>query len=226
MAKKNGAQSPPYISFDTWQRLMGNFQNKDLPDRIDGSYLQSLKLSGSTRSMFRTSLLFLGLLDDNDHPTEELKRLSGAEGKERQEILRQMLLSAYPSIGAKVDLARATPDQLKEYFHKDLGVTGDIARKCHSFLLGLAVEAGITIPSYLRSGSTAPRKRARKTSEEKALQLPMLPSPSPSHRDSSWWEPLLAKFPSLELTWSDVVKEKWLADFKSLAEILASLPRA
>ncbi len=210
---------PPYASYTTWQKLLEGLK-RFLPDEIDRSFYDSLGFSGSQILTLKSALRFLSLVDQDNVPTEKLRQLVQSDGHKQKDILREIIQQAYVSLFNTFNLQTITQGQLSRYF-ESLGAKGDIQRKCTSFFLAIASEAGIELSLHLsgRSKLGIGRKSiATKAKEKKRLETKMargteLPS------NSSWMELVLKKFPDLDPTWPDETKKKWFEDFKELLRV-------
>ncbi len=182
----NQNRLPPYVSYRSWLKILDRITTF-LPGKVDSSFLSDLEFSVSTAKKMRTALLFLGLIDGDNVPSEKLQRLHRSLqgfGQETQVvILRDILHTAYPSLFTQdFDLERATPGQLRELFER-MGVRGRIQRYCISFFLQMAIDAEINISPLLttrsklgtgrKSDALKSRERRRKllTQQSKGTQL-------------------------------------------------------
>jgi hypothetical protein len=179
-------------------------------------------LSGATQTQLLHALRYLGLINANGVPHEKLTTLVKSEGAERQKILQNVLRSSYPFLEDKTfSLETASDGQLDEQFAKL--ATGDTVRKCKTFFLPAAKDAGFTVSPFIkemgkRGTSNGKPKKPRAPAAASADKTP--PDPKPRHDPPpsvlSWQEMLLAKFPSFDPTWPDDVKAKWFTSFNEL----------
>lgn len=166
---------PPYLTYSAWLRLLQALESY-LPPRIDKSYFSDLKFSNSARLTARGTLLFLGLITVKEEPTDKLKQLLQASGDERKNVLRAVIEQSYRPVLRDLELERTTLGQLSDRFEES-GAKRDIGRKCVSFFLALASDAGIPLSPPLAAklriggrvratGAHRPLKRA----EERAAK--------------------------------------------------------
>lgn len=160
-------RAAPYISYSTFKTCLEDFKEHGLPGRIDRSVLT--RFSGSVCGQLLTALKFLALCSEDGKPTAFLAALVDAYGTpDWKNCLNQILDRAYKPILA-MNLSSATPSQFAEGFASAFPAAEAVLRKCRSFFLAAATDAGFTIgPRLLAgtkgSGSGAPRKRpAKKT---------------------------------------------------------------
>ena len=139
-------ETPPYISFNTFKTLLYWLEKEGVPLRIDRSFWKE-KFSGANGSKLMGSLRFLGLLD-GDKPTKELEILvSSSLGGERSQIFVNILTKSYRNIPFE-ELARATPNMIKEWF-RVYPIDGHTLRKATTFFINAAREAQIPMSNSI-----------------------------------------------------------------------------
>lgn len=211
--------TPPYISPSTFRHLVEQLQ-KNLPDRIDRSYLDELH-SGSTSTQIMSALRYLNLADSINKPTHHLKLLVASSGEERVKRLKDIANNSYSFVfnNGTVDLKTATYAQLEELFHDNSGVDGDVRRKCIKFFTSLCHDADVPLSPHVTkkvrmSGNSQPaRISVRKTSSKstKTTEVPQGVLKIPEHMELL--SKLLDKFPEYETEWTESQKTKWLDGF-------------
>ena len=219
---------PPYTPYTKWLQLLG-WLRKDLPDRIDDSYLQYLHVNQAIRSTLYTALRFLQLVDKEDRPNESLSALVGSQGEEHREQLREIVNRSYDPILRGVRLKSATPDQLRDKF-REQGANGDVVRKCFSFFVAIADDAGLDLSPHISRRRRQPKGRMHKKSTPATVETPkvdqaadrddlVLPDTATKAASSSL-ALILAKFPDYDASWDDATAIRWR---ESVALILAAL---
>ena len=170
-----------------------------------------------------TALRFLGLIDSNGTPMSRLTQLVLARGSQRSEILQQISYSAYNFLVDKsLDPQVATYAQLEKTFYDAFEVTGDVARKCIKFFIELESDAGISLsPLIIRRSKTMRATSAKKKAVEKkdkrtGQNIPASQTARQVPEQITWYEMVLAKFPTFDPSWSDDVKLKWFEAFDLL----------
>jgi hypothetical protein len=211
--------TPPYISPSTFRHLIEQLQ-KNLPDRIDRSYLDELH-SGSTSTQIMSALRYLNLADNMNKPTHHLKLLIASAAEERVKRLKDIANNSYSFIlnNGTVDLKTSTYAQLEELFHDNSGVDGDVRRKCIKFFTSLCHDAEILLSPHVTNrvrmsrNSQPSRISIRKTSSKivKTLEVPQEVVKVPEHMELL--NKLLDKFPDYETEWTESQKTKWLEGF-------------
>jgi hypothetical protein len=219
ITEKEPKRTPPVLAWRTMQNFFRSLK-QGVPSRIDRSVMRSQSGAGQTQIIH--ALKYLGLIDEAGIPSPKLAHLVNSEGAEHQKALREVLTAAYPFLrDSGFNLKNATYNQLAEKFQKV--ATGDTVRKCMTFFIPAAKEAGIEMSSYIpdigkRNISGKPRKQRAALKNENGDQnnrqqqnnAPKLPSVM------SWHELLLSKFPAFDPNWPDDVKAKWFDSFTDL----------
>ena len=218
---KSRKSQPPYVSYRTFRNFVDGLQ-LGMPSRIDRSYWGE-RFSGSNGTQLMTALRFLGLIDSGGMPMTRLTQLVYAKGSERSDILKQIGYGAYDFLMDKsLDPQVATYAQLEKAFYNAYEVTGDVARKCIKFFIELESDAGVPLsPLMVRKSKTmrAISTRKRTSTKERDRTNRNISTLSTAQRipaQSTWYEMVLAKFPTLDPTWSDDVKLKWFEAFDLL----------
>ena len=231
MDKENGNKRPPYPPYAQWLRLLetlkDDFRRRQLPSRIDNSYLKKLKVNPSAESNLQSALTFLGLVDGEKQPTEALKLLLPLNGEEAQAALREIIRQAYAPMLKGLILHTVTPDHLAEKFRRG-GSQDEVGRKGMTFFVKIAKDAGIKLSDQLKTRDRQPGPRTpRRRAPQPGPALPVvteLPSPVPQHPQTAPSDNadlltrLLAKFPDYDPDWDQVQVELWR---DSLALLLA-----
>ena len=219
---------PPYTPYATWLELI-DWLRKGLPDRIDDSYLQYLRVNQAIRSTLYTTLRFLQLVDEEDRPNDALAALVGSQGEEHREKLREVVNRSYNPILRGIRLKSATPDQLRDKFQEQ-GANGDVVRKCFSFFVAIADDAGLDLSPHIPRRRRQTKGRMHKKSTPATAETPkvhqaadrddlVLPD-TVAKAASSSLALILAKFPDYDASWDDATAIRWR---ESVALILTAL---
>lgn len=179
----------PYTAFSSVTTLIKSLKEHGLPSRIDRSVLTNF--SGAVGGQLLTALKFLGLTDDDGHPTDRLRALVAAHGTEEwPEVLAGVLRDAYAPM-FQLNMETASPSQFTEAFRRAYPGADEVQRKSMTFFLGGVREAQIKISAYImrnkkpRSGPA--KKRAPKAppgnggASTPPMGPPSPPPPPPSH---------------------------------------------
>lgn len=150
---------PPYIPYRTFKTFIEDVRENGVPLRLDTTSLR--RFGGSVRNQLISGLRFLGLLNENNETQPDLEILKVAEEPEEwKPRLESLLREAYGPI-MELDLARITPSHLNEEFKKQYNAKDEVNRKCVTFFLHAAKDAGIELsPRLLKSTRAAPRRTA------------------------------------------------------------------
>lgn len=154
------ARTPPYTSYKTFKSFIQDVHEHGLPSRIDRSILT--RFSGVVGTQLMTALRFLGLMDEDAHPTEKFRQLVGSHGtSEWRQHLGQLVRSAYAPI-FEIELETATPSHFIETFRKAFPGAEAVIQKSATFFLYAAQDAGVQISARVLKGrkprTALPRK--------------------------------------------------------------------
>lgn len=224
VGKDNGNRRAPYPPYAQWLRLLetlkDDFQNRQLPSRIDNSYLKKLKVNPSAESNLQSALLYLGLVDGQKQPTLALKNLLPLDGEDLRSAFRSVVQEAYGPMLKGLILHTVTPDHLAEKFRKG-GTQDEVGRKGMTFFVRIAKDAGIRLSDQLktreRQASTrSSRKRTPQSSPVAVRPLALETAPDPSYLPQTGPSDngdlitrLLAKFPDYNPDWDQTQVELW-----------------
>jgi hypothetical protein len=203
---------PPYAPYKTLSNFIDSLK-VTIPSRIDRSVMGSM--SGAMQSQLTSTLRYLGLTSAAGLPSDMLTQLVHSEGPERKKRMHALLVQAYPFLfNDQFDIARASQKEFEEAFDAVVP-SAETAKKCMSFFLAAAKDAGVTLSPHIkkRSGPRAPRSR-------RPLQAANGVAETPAHKSEvqgmTWEQMLLSKFPSFDPAWPDEVKAKWFTAFDQL----------
>lgn len=216
--EKESLPTPPYVAYKTLKNFLRTL-SQAVPSRIDKSVMRSL--SGGAQSQIIQALKYLRLIDVEGKPADKLTQLVKSEGAEYQKVLREVITAAYPFLASKsLNLESATMHLLEEEFQKL--ASGETVRKCITFFIPAAKDAGIPISPFIekpakRPASNNKNKKPRGSVEKAPLTGNVVITPAvPQTSVLSWHELLLSKFPSFDPSWPDDVKAKWFDSFTDL----------
>jgi len=157
---------PAYISYNTLKGFIKRLKETAVPERVDRSVLRNY--SNSVGSQLTSALRYLGLVNDMGITTPQLKALVDAyDTGDYQGALGRCLTESYREVIGDLNLEAATPAQLEERF-KVRGPSGDVLRKCVTFFVAAATDAGMSISPHItqrqRAKSTTARGGKRRSS--------------------------------------------------------------
>ena len=145
----NGSKQaiPPYLSHKTFNNFIEGLKN-GVPARIDRSVMSSL--SGTAQAHLLYALRYLNLIDAEGLPKEALNQLATAPEAEKQGLLKEILISAYPFVcNDSIDLERCTGKQIEEAF-ATTGAASETLRKSLAFFLATAKQAGMKLSPHMK----------------------------------------------------------------------------
>jgi hypothetical protein len=164
--------------------------------------------SGSTQALLLSAVHFFGLITENGLPTPELEKLSQLEGRDRQEVWRRILMKAYPAL-FKLDLQRATTQQVSELLRKEGLSSPDTIRKSLNFFSLAAKDGGLKLSPHIKpyAGHKSSRARGSENRETIAQTPPVLEH---QMNGSSKWQLALSKFPDFDPSWPDELRKNYV----------------
>ena len=163
-----GRRLPPYVAYRTFTNYLAELRSRGLPAQIDRTALPHR--SGAVQSQLLLALAYLGLIDEAQAPTTQLRMLVEAEGLERRSQLRTLLADSYTFLADDIELASATSQQLEERFAAT-GTSGETLRRSQSFFLAMAREAGLSVSPYIQP-HRGRRQQKRPAPPRSAVQSP------------------------------------------------------
>lgn len=218
------ARTPPYISFSSFQTMIGDFHENGKPPRVDRSVLT--RFAGGLGSQLIMALKSLGLTDEKNVPTELGRELIDAYGTDKYpDVLKRSIERSYPFLN-QIDLQTATPSMFAEAFKKGTSAKEDVLRKCRTFYLYAAQAANIPVGPRLQVGkagrpSSGTMKRRPRLAKSKAQSEEGNPGttpapPPPATPADSVANKLLDKFPQFDPSWGPDIQAKWFEGYSRL----------
>lgn len=154
-----------YVPWGTFRNSLNTLSKNGMPNEVNKSVF--IGLAGGTQSQLVAAMKFLGLVrEEDDTPTETLKRLVKQDENERKELLKEVFQAAYPDLFA-LNLKRTTPETFLEQLGESYGVSGSTRRKAANFFLRGAEEIGIEVSPYLKKAGKAVRSTSNKRRKKK-----------------------------------------------------------
>lgn len=226
--------APPYIPWGAFKSFISDLSENGLPSRIDSSIMD--KVNRQYRATLIQTLKFLGLIDDTSKPTEIFSSYIQAKNDEKREILKGIILAAYPFLNDNsVDLSRTTGDELRQHFEQQ-GVNGNTVTRCIAFLIQACYEAQIDVSPHLRKRTRMATPKKKNTGYRvKKRNIPSQPKlPAQQHtksgsetqtdiyRGKTWNEMLIEKFPQFDPSWDESTRKEWFQAYQKLIELFKS----
>lgn len=171
---------PPYVPYKSFSNYIDTLKQNGLPSHIEKAVLPA-SMSGSLQNQMLAAFRGLSLIQSDGQPTQILEELVQSDDSQRQEVLRKILINAYPTLfkDPNFDLSRTTEPKLKSKI-EELGISGDTVRRAMLFFIQAAKEAGIPLSSYVidiakrrsstKSSSTKSSKPKKRFNSEESAQ--------------------------------------------------------
>ena len=228
---------PPYVAYRTLKNFVERYK-QGLPSRIDRGLMGSM--SGAAQSQVTTALRYLGMITENNHPTETMKRYVTGEEEVQRAALREALQSTYPYIfNGSIDFSSVTGSQLRETFEAHTSATGETIGRCIAFLKDAAQDAGVVVSPFLtqkksrggsaRKKSLAPRKEDTRASDRVPARVEPIERP-PAHalsgrtQSSLLLTGLFQRLPKPGSVWTKDERERWVQTLNNV--LLLEYPEA
>ncbi len=206
---------PPYVTYMTWARVLESVKERQ-PTRMDSSYYRELGLSDSTGVTVKAALSFLGLVAGDGTPTQTLLDLASSEGDGRQRLMKQIVEESYAPIVSGIALERATMGHLQAAF-AGIGARGNVGKKCVTFFLALAKDAGMELsPGLLTRSRVGMPHRREAVAPGGSRGVPAARGRAPRRSAAVAANHLAAKLPAFDPDWTEDVRAQWLANHRAL----------
>ncbi len=159
----------PYITKTQFEKFLSRLQSK-IPEEIDRDYVRAIIRTPSMIYRFLRGIEAMGLIDDEQHPTDRLKSL--VEKESRRQAIGEVLDDLYPELlGQYRDSnGEMTDRDMVAYFRRETGMGNDSANKMKMFFKYLLTEAegGEPAPAAEEAGEAAEAEEPAKVDDESA----------------------------------------------------------
>lgn len=182
MAMRNPGeeQTRPYAAPANLISVLQRVRTRNLPERIDDDLLKLAGVPDGAIYRVANALRFLGLVDENDAPTDTLRALAGSPDEQYRELLAGVVRTAYQADFERVNPSEDTASQIVNAFRPY--TPRSQTNRMVILFLGLCREAGIPVseaprergmasPNARRSRSVPQRQAPRKVSKESQQQV-------------------------------------------------------
>lgn len=161
MDDKKKASTVPYLSAAKMDKLLQLVSERSL-NNISASYFKSYGFGDADAYLAMNTLRFLGLIDENDKPTEYARKFQ-LRGETRNKEVEPIIKSAYSTLFESVaDPHKLEKDELSNEFMHGYSLSNRVARSAVPAFLKLCEFAGL-----LEEGSVTTRVRQTKQSTPK-----------------------------------------------------------
>ena len=225
--EKSKLPAPPYVPFKTLMNFLSRFP-VEVPGRIDTGLMAGM--SGGMRGQLATSMRALGLIDEKNHPTDDMKALCKAEGEDRASILKKIITQTYPYLfSGSVNFGTMTGSMLREILARDTTATGETVARCIAFLREAAMAAGIPVSPFLKTERArvgkvkGVTKRPRKNEpveeqdeeDREIVAYELEAEKIPAQKSLLLWG-LFKRLPKPGTTWQMRDREQWLQTLQNV----------
>jgi hypothetical protein len=168
------ANFAPYAPTRAAMDTITRFRDRGLPSPLNAKALETVGVAATMAPRTLQALRFLGLLDDDDNPTELFQRLKRASTDEYQGQLAEVVRAAYIQVFAIVDPATDGDIAIADAFRAF--EPSKQREKMISLFRGLCAEAGIIEQARQRSTARRPRQEGA-AQRSRARHTPPPPPP-------------------------------------------------
>jgi hypothetical protein len=156
----------PYAATANVLAVLERVRNRNMPARINADFLRIAGIGEAVVGRVTEALLFLGLIEVDGSPTEDLHAMAGAPDPAYRELLAERVRGAYASDLATINPGEDSQQQIVEAFRR-YEPKSQIPRMV-MLLLGLCREAGIAVRD-------APRERGMQGAPRRPVRGPTPP---------------------------------------------------
>jgi len=160
-----GELKPPYGSPKWYEDFFELIQRRKV-DKVDSEFLKLSNIAAGNEYKVIFGLRFLGLIDENGNATDKLKGLM-VVGEEFNKNLEKVVKEAYSDLFSKVNLEKALPQDLINYFIRQYGMAISTAKEARRIFVFLAQKANIPISEELLAAKVERRPAVPRVRRER-----------------------------------------------------------
>jgi hypothetical protein len=173
----------PYAATANVTGVIQRTRTRNLPEKVDSDFIRLAGVPEAVIHRVASALKFLGLVTEDDKPTDTLRALAAAPDEQYRELLAGAVRNAYEVDFARIDPAQDSQRQIIDAF-RPYQPRSQTNRMVMLFL-GLCREAGMEVKDAPRErpmGATVARSggSARATSKSDTPASPRRRQPPPS----------------------------------------------
>jgi len=214
----------PYASFGNIQIVLEKIRKGWVPtSQIDSGEMQRVGISESTANRAIAALQYLGLVNDDNRPTDTWKAIATSTANDYPKVLEGILRNAYPSIfELHANPAGAADTEIFDAFIKSEPLNQ--RSRMVTLFRGLCQEAG------LMSGDPKTKKPVIKQTSAKSNDKPKTdtqksnPPATTINPSLKWYNDLatlMGRLPNPDnAKWTKDERERWLAALQSMLDLL------
>jgi Family of unknown function (DUF5343) len=173
-------QFAPYAPAKSVMLPISRYRERGLNWPLTAKSLEQIGVPDSMAPRTLQALRFLGLLDEDDQPTESFKRIRQASTEEYPSQLADVIRAAYLPVFSIVDPARDGDVAIADAFRRY--EPGNQRDKMIALFRGLCIEAGIIQPKSRPRGTG---RKPRADGQVRPMSAPPRPSPRPVRTSSN-----------------------------------------
>lgn len=152
MAEAEKKLAAVYVSWKTFENSIASLAKAEIPNVIDKTVFPGMAYS--VQNQLFTGMRFLGLIDQENKPLQDLADLCNPVEEQRKEKLKEILHRRYQELFA-INLKKTTPAEIEKKMAEAYGVVGDTKEKAVRFFVSAAEYVGVELSPLLSSGKKA-----------------------------------------------------------------------
>ena len=160
----------PYAPLANMLTFLSLIRRTNIPPRVTREMLKGIDISENIIPRVLSTLRFMGLITENNEPTDILRGLAGSTEDEYRQLLERTIRNAYADDFLSIDPSRDPQEVIMNTFQKYT------PRSQHSrqvmLFLGLCREAGLATVDVPRRREMRSRPQVRRTARGSPAQRP------------------------------------------------------
>lgn len=160
--------SPPQGAVKSYDQLLKLMETRSIP-KVDIEFLKNQTIASGNEGKIISGLKFLGLIDKDGNPKEEINSLC-VKGELRKENIAKIVRKAYAKLFdvVKLDLANADSDTLINVFKTDYGMGSLTTAKVGALVfVYFAEQADIPLSQDIKNKLSVSKEGLKKINQEK-----------------------------------------------------------
>ena len=154
---KKDKRSAPYVPAKALNAFFERIRYMSTPEKVDAGLLLDYGIPKGNVFALISALKFLGLIDEDNVPTQEFKALQ-MTGEEFVKNLQSVVENSYADLFSKLDVGRDSRDHIRNYFARNYSTAK--ATDATTLFLALCRQAQIPLSEELRlkGGGGGPKR--------------------------------------------------------------------
>ena len=202
----------PYPPPSNVTAVLQRLRTRNMPERVDIEYLRDANVPEGTLTRTMFALRFLGLVNEADEPTPQLRAIGTSTDEEYQGILSSLVREAYGEVFSSIDPAEDSQDRIINFFRRYTPASQ--RSRMVIFFLGMCREAGISTLDLPRQRAMAAIPRGAQPRQPREAEPPRRRRGGPSATVETLHptlEGLIRSLPPIGTAFLQERRDQWLA---------------